>query len=151
MKILLLLPFFAFFTVSCSHTSGTPDGRISRNPQLYSSLDGREQLMVKTGQIENGMSKSSVWLAWGEPAAKNFGQNGSARTEQWVYRNYRPVYTQSIFGGSGYGRFHGGRRHFNYGYNGIGLGLGVNYVPYPSARVDFENDRVVRWNRGSRR
>ena len=62
-----------------------------------------------------------------------------------------PVYTQSIFGGSGYGRLHGSRRHFNYGYNGIGLGLGVNYVPYPSARVDFENDRVVRWNQGSRR
>ena len=150
MKFLLQLPFVAFFAMSCTHTSGTPDGRISKNPQFYKSLDGHEQLMVKTGQIENGMSKSSVWLAWGEPAAKNHGQNGSTRTEKWIYRNYRPIYTQSVFGGSGYGRLHG-RRHYNYGYNGIGLGLGVNYVPYPSAHVDFENDRVVRWTRGSRR
>lgn len=150
MKFLLILSFIAFSTLSCTHTGGTPDRRISKNPQFYNSLDGREQLMVKTGQIENGMSKSSVWLAWGEPAARNYGQNSNARTEQWIYRNYRPIYTQSVFGGSGYGQLHG-RRHYNYGYYGSGLRLGVNYVPYPSARVDFENDCVVRWTRGSGR
>ena len=146
MKFLLLLPLVAFSAMSCTHTSGTPEARISKNPQFYNSLDDREQFMVKTGQIENGMSKSSVWLAWGEPNAKNYGQDGSTRTEQWIYHNYRPIYTQSVFGASGYGR-----RHYNYGYYGSGLGLGVSYVPYPSARVDFENDRVVRWTRGSSR
>ena len=146
MKLLLILPFIALISVSCSSIS-TPEGRIGKNPQLYNDLNGREQLLVKTGKIENGMSKSSVWLAWGEPGSKSFGQEGKNRTEQWVYHRHQPVYTQSIFGGHGYGRF----RHYNYGYNSIGLGVGVNYVPVPSARVKFQNDRVVSWTQGSRR
>ena len=105
-----------------------------------------EKALVRAGQISNGMSKSAVWLAWGEPAGKSYGQSGRARTEQWIYRSYQPVYTQSFYG-SNYGHYY----DCGYGYSGLGFGLGVNYVPVPSAKVDFENDRVVAWARGDRR
>lgn len=145
MKLLLLLPLLSLFSVSCSSTN-TPERRIAASPQLYQPLTETEKHLVRTGQISNGMSQGAVWLAWGEPDGKSYGQVGKARTEQWVYRTYEPVYTQSFFG-SGYGRYYG----CDYGYSSLGLGMGVNYVPVPSAKVDFENNRVVSWARGGRR
>ena len=145
MKFLLCLPFIALLSISCSSTN-TPERRIAASPQPYQPLGENEKALVRAGQISNGMSKSAVWLAWGEPAGKSYGQSGRARTEQWIYRSYQPVYTQSFYG-SNYGHYY----DCGYGYSGLGFGLGVNYVPVPSAKVDFENDRVVAWARGDRR
>lgn len=149
MKKLLILPFLALFVVSCA--SSTPAKRIEENPRRYSSLNSRHQALVESGKIENGMTSDAVYLAWGKPASQAEGQERGKTFEKWSYTGLAPVYTQSFYGGFGYGRGYG--RHSRYGrgrgfYPYNSFGTEISYVPYRSAWVKFLNGRVDSWQRG---
>jgi outer membrane protein assembly factor BamE (lipoprotein component of BamABCDE complex) len=74
----------AIVFTSCS----TPQTRISDHPDLYQSLSQRDQALVSQGQIQIGMPRTAVWLAWGSPGRKIVGNMGRGTTETWVYVYY---------------------------------------------------------------
>ena len=147
MKTLLLLPFLAFFGVSCS--VNTPEQRIEDNPDLYSSLSNRHKALIQKGQIENGMRSRAVYLAWGNPDSQAEGQSKGKTFQRWSYNSLRPIYSQSIYGGFGYGfgsgRYGRGRGGY-YPYNSFNTR--ISYVPERVAWVKFVNGRVESWQRG---
>jgi len=144
---LLALPIVAFLAVSCS--SNTLSKRIEKNAQVFNDLSARHQELVENGKIEDGMRKEAVLLAWGKPAARTEGQTRGRSFEKWTYTGVSPVYHQSFYGGRGfgfgsrYGRFGHGRGFSPYG----SFGTQISYVPYRSAWVKFENNRVESWQR----
>jgi hypothetical protein len=131
-----------------SNCASTVQSRIEKNASEYNSLSKPQQELVRRGQIDKGMPKSGVFLAWGRPDRVTRGNRDGKDFETWRYNAYQPVYTQSIgiAVGPGYGR------HDRYGY-GYGYGWGpeygtttdVYYRPYTAARVDFHNNRVTGW------
>src|SRR5881227_3781182 len=74
----------ALFLNSCS----TPQTRISEHPDLYQSISHKEQALVNQGQIRIGMSRTTVWLAWGSPDRRIIGNMGGGTTETWIYTYY---------------------------------------------------------------
>ena len=80
----------AVILTSCS----TPQTRISEHPDLYQSISHRDQALVNQEQIRIGMSRPTVWLAWGSPDRRIIGNMGGGTTETWVYTYYagRPYY-----------------------------------------------------------
>jgi len=149
MKLFLLFPFLAFFAVSC--TVSNPATRIEDNPKLYTSLSPRQQALVQNGKIENGMNPRTVFLAWGHPNSKSEGQENGKTFEKWTYTGLTPVYSQSIYGGLGYGyRGFGRRGRYRGFYPYNSFSTEINYVPYRVAWVKFQNGRVESWQRGRR-
>ncbi|MFT6177870.1 MAG: hypothetical protein ACJAQT_000270 [Akkermansiaceae bacterium] len=147
MKKILILPLLALFVVSCA--SSTPAKRIEENPRRYTSLNSRHQALVESGKIENGMTSDAVYLAWGKPASQAEGQEGGKTFEKWTYTSIAPIYSQSFYGGYGYGYGRYSRRGYErryYPYNSFGTE--INFVPYRSAWVKFLNGRVDSWQRG---
>jgi len=74
----------ALILTSCS----TPQTRISDDPNLYHSLSQKNQALVNQGQIQIGMTRRAVWLAWGSPDRRIIGNMGGGTTETWVYTYY---------------------------------------------------------------
>jgi outer membrane protein assembly factor BamE (lipoprotein component of BamABCDE complex) len=70
----------ALILTSCS----TPQTRISKHPDLYQSISHKEQALVNQGQIRIGMSRPTVWLAWGSPDRRIIGNMGGGTTDTWV-------------------------------------------------------------------
>jgi hypothetical protein len=140
----------------------TVETRISGHPEMYQSLSSRDQTLVNQGQIRDGMSRNGVWLAWGSPDRKVFGNMRGRATETWIYLHYTTApygygYPYGSFGyGYGFGLttvgVAGRHRHFN-GRNFIFFGspfydpFFYSYIPpsipYPYKMVTFAGDRVV--------
>ena len=156
MKLFLLVPFLAFFVVSCAHE--TPQKRIERNPQIYRSLNEAEKALVEVGKIQKGMSPAAVFLAWGSPDRRAEGQSeDNKRYEQWVYETLSPVVVQSAwsgFGPYGFGPGWGWRRGGMIGPGwgpwgwSNGLSTDIAYVPRTASWVRFINNRVQSWQLG---
>jgi len=129
----------ALLTVSCAPS--TPESRIYARPQAFEALGLKHQELVRRGEIEKGMGKDAVALAWGNPSGTVEGLRNGKNMERWDYQGQRPVVTNSFFGGyrSGY---YGG-----YGYSGVGGGFGpqITYVPYRRSVVWFVAGRVDEW------
>lgn len=125
--------------------------RIARNPDLFNQLTPSDQLLVRQGRLREGMTKEAVFLAWGRPDGVTEGAQKGVKTEQWTYLGAQPVYTDTFYGGWGWGG-PGWRR--GWGYCGPwdpywgGYGTSVTYVPYRTASVNFRNDRVTDYLRG---
>ena len=51
--------------------------RVSQNLDIYSELSPEQQNLVQNGQIQKGMHKKAVFIAWGEPSRAAKGQNQS--------------------------------------------------------------------------
>jgi len=97
----------------------TPEKRISEHPDLYNGLPARQQQLVTQGQIAPGMSRNTVWLAWGNPEQKVNGYARGNTTETWVYLTTTTYPYGYGYGGYGYGPY-------GYGYPGFwGGGVGV--------------------------
>jgi hypothetical protein len=52
---------------------------------MFNTLSRRDQALVRQGQIRSGMSMNAVWLAWGSPAQKTYGEMRGRQTETWIY------------------------------------------------------------------
>jgi len=121
-------------------TPMTPQARIQSNPQLFAALPPQQQAMVSQGQIDRGMAPEAVFLAWGKAESVYEGSRGATPVQRWDYSATRPVQTMGFFGSyGGFGRY--GR-----GY-GLGVGPEITYVPYRTATVWFESNRVTSWER----
>jgi hypothetical protein len=86
------------------------------------------------------MSPEAVFLAWGRADNIYEGIRDNTPIQRWDYISQRPVQTTSFFGAYGFGR---------YGARGYGFGAGpeITYIPYRSATVWFDRDRVTSWER----
>jgi hypothetical protein len=125
--------------ILCACTPLTPQVRIQSNPALFAALSPQQQTLVSQGQIARGMGPEAVFLAWGKADSIYEGGRGPVPVQRWDYSASRPVHTTSVFGSYGFGRY--GR-----GY-GFGAGPEVTYIPYRTASVWFENNRVTEWER----
>jgi hypothetical protein len=149
MKLVLVASLSALLFVACAPS--TPDARIAAQPAMFEGLPAKHQNLVRQGQIDKGMSTNAVYLAWGSPSREYEGSENGASTLRWDYSGSTPVYTNSYWGGWGYGGGYGYGygRHGGYGspYGGYGFGPEVTYVPYRRASVLFKGGRVTSWER----
>src|SRR5260370_14524256 len=77
---------------------------------MFNTLSPRDQALVRQGQIRSGMSMNAVWLAWGSPAQKTYGEMRGHQTETWIYVESRTApYGSAYYPYYGYGPgFYGG-------------------------------------------
>ncbi len=122
--------------------------RIERNPEIYSKLSERHKALVSRGQIEEGMSKQAVFIAWGRPDRVYKGSRSGRSLEHWGYVAYDAVpvgYPGIGMGyGIGYGGWYGRGLYYDpfYYYQPM-----ISYVPYEGAKVEFTNAKVSAWQR----
>src|SRR5947208_14630265 len=100
-KILLLgLAAAGLCLTSCE----TTENRISEHQDQFNSLSPRDQALVRQGQIRSGMSMNAVWLAWGSPAQKTYGEMRGHAAESWIYVESRTApYGSAYYPYYGYG------------------------------------------------
>lgn len=133
--------------VSCS---ATPEKRIAKNPHLYAALPASDRAKVVRGEVDKGMSREAVFIAWGNPDRVQTGEENGRSLERWGYLGRYPVTTQTFGMGMGFGRWGGG---WGRGACGIGpwdpfwMGGGpmVTYIPYEAAMVEFKSGKVNSW------
>ena len=157
MKIFLPLIAVATALALSNCSSSSPTSRIEKHAEIYSELSVRDQELVSQGQIAEGMSPGGVFLALGDPDRQVEGSAEGKRTMRWDYTSLYPIYTNSFYGGFGYGGYGGyGRGFGGYGggygrhggrYGGFGFGPQVSYIPGRSSTVWFENERVRSFER----
>ena len=145
MKLVLAAALSALVFVSCAPS--TPAARIAAQPAMFEGLPAKHQSLVRQGQIDKGMSTDAVYLAWGRASREYEGSENGAPTLRWDYSGSTPVYTNSFWGGWGYGYGHGYYGRYGYPYGGYGFGPEVTYVPYRRATVIFKGGRVASWER----
>lgn len=147
MKIIVIAIIAGWAFTSCAPS--TPQARIEKNPQAFAALSGKQQELVKQGQIARGMSPEAVTLAWGDPAQSYEGSRNGKAAERWDYTGTLPVYSTDFYYGHGFG----GYGPYGYGpYSGYGYGLGpdVAFVPYRIGSVWFTSGKVDSWERVQR-
>ncbi len=98
--------------------------------------------MVQRGQIEEGMSKDAVWLAWGAPNQRISGQTAGKAFEMWKYTGLQAVYPTRV---SMYSGMHYGGRGRHCVHPAFGYEMGPDYIPYTAAEVKFNGDKVASW------
>jgi hypothetical protein len=158
----MLAPGIAMGTLVLASCS-TVETRISEHPEIYQSLSARDQTLVSHGQIRDGMSRNAVWLAWGSPDRKIFGNMRGRDTETWIYLHYTTYYPYSYpYYGPGYGFGYGfglttvgvaGTHRHHSGRNFVFFGspfydpFFYSYIPpsisYPYKVVTFAGGRVA--------
>ena len=134
----------------------TPQTRISERPQVYQNLSSADQALVSQGKIREGMSRDSVYIAWGTPNQRAEGRNRGRPVETWIYfgtttGDYYPGpygYGYGIGGrfgywhGGGYGGHPYGRFYYDPFYDPF-FWSRTSVVSYPDHTVSFENGRVI--------
>lgn len=135
---MLLLLAVAFL---CGCASTIEDRRKERHA-AYSQLPPETRSLVDAGQIKVGMPKDAVYIAWGKPDQSIQSESEQGRTETWIYYNsvLRPYhYWHYGYAWQGWGPWYRG-------YYGLPY-LETDWYPeyYPSAEVQFEDDRVKSW------
>ncbi|MFK7909977.1 MAG: hypothetical protein AB8F34_05170 [Akkermansiaceae bacterium] len=142
MKILFLLQI-GFLAALLSSCSSTPASRIQDNPAIYGKLSSKQQMLVRQGRIERGMTKPAVYLAMGHPDTKFAGERNGKSEERWDYDILMPVYTHGFnpYFGYGCGRFGG------HGFVGGYFHPSVHYVPRRGSSVFFKSNKVTGWNK----
>lgn len=143
MKTMAIFPALAAL-VFASCAPSTPAARIAARPELFGSLAGPQQELVREGRIDKGMGTDAVYLAWGRPGREFEGGEGGGPTLRWDYFGSTPVYSTGFHGINGSGR-HGG--YGRWPYYGTGIGPEVSYLPFRRASVLFRDGRVASWER----
>src|SRR5687767_15032607 len=95
--------------ISLSNCASPIENRIASNPTLYEKLSPSDKALVSQGRLREGMTKESVFLAWGRPDRVAQGRSHGSSIEKWTYIGQRPVHTQTFGLGLGFG-------HYGYGY-----------------------------------
>jgi len=143
-KLLFLLPAVAgLLLASCTSPIAK---RIEHNPEIYNSLNARQKQLVQTGQIEEGMSKQAVFIAWGKPNRKTAGSRSGKKTERWSYAGYDTVHGSSLGIGYGVGYWDGGWGYPYYYEPALYYQPTVTYLPYERKWAEFTNSRVSAWS-----
>lgn len=91
----LLLALGALLLAGCE----TVDTRISKNPQLFASLDAATQEKIKQGIIDIGYTEDMVYLALGAPDQKREARTAAGSQTTWVYSTYFERYDGTRFAG----------------------------------------------------
>jgi hypothetical protein len=125
---------------SCA--TSTPASRIARNPDLFAALTPHQQERVSEGNIEKGLPKPGVFLAWGRPTTVSEWERNGRTIERWSYVGYRPVYYHSIGTGWGWSAYHPSLYYHDTYWQG---GTTVDWAPYAIGRVEFTDGRVSFW------
>lgn len=128
----------------------TPQTRVQQNQAMFDQLSATERDLVLKGTITEGMTKDTVYLAWGQPDAATTGSDRGKATETWRYATMRPVY---YGGGIGYGMgmgYYGGRGYGRGFYPAFDMSITPQYVPVTSSVVRFHAGRVVAWEASER-
>ena len=136
--------FGCLLLVACS----TVDSRINERPAVYSVLSRRDQALVRSGTIREGLSKDAVYIAWGAPAQVRSGSRNGHPYEAWVYTTER-----TIFAGDVYPHFYwfGPYRYSGYwdypfwGPYGYPYGQDVISYEVPYKTAFFEGNRCTGW------
>ena len=127
-----------FVTLLLRNCSSTVESRISENPKMYSSLSGPQKEAVSKGKLLEGMTKDAVYLSWGRPNGVKEGTINSKVMEKWRYISHIPTMSQNIV----FGHYH------HHGYCGpFYNSASIEYIPYTSAVVEFEEEKVKSWER----
>ncbi len=121
----------------------TPQSRIYQRPQDFDRLSEKHQELVKRGEIDKGMGRDAVSLAWGSPSARIDGFRNGEVMERWDYNGRQAVTTYNTFGGYSRG-YYGPYRSSGYR---AGFGPEVTYIPYRRASVWFVDGKVNAWER----
>jgi len=133
------------FLAACS----TVDSRIKEKPAVYSSLSSRDQELVKSGMIREGLPEGAVYIAWGAPAQIRSGSRNGHAYEAWVYTTLKTIVTTDYFYPEFYRfglyRYSGYWQYpflgpYPYGYPDDFISI---EVPYKTAF--FEGDRCTGW------
>ena len=132
----LYLIFLTLFICNCTSTI---ESRIQNNPQLYSALTGPEKKAVSKGLIIKGMSQDAVYLAWGRPSGIIERNSYGKSIEKWRYSSLMPVVNQNFL----YNDYHY-YHHYDH-CSPFYHSTNVGYVPYTSAVVEFETQKVTSW------
>jgi outer membrane protein assembly factor BamE (lipoprotein component of BamABCDE complex) len=66
----------------------TPQTRIERNPQIFSSLSPTDQELIKQGKVAVGFTPDEVKLALGDPDRIYIRTDASGTNETWSYVTY---------------------------------------------------------------
>ncbi len=149
---LIILALFISIALPGCQTMNPAERRVQKNPELFASLKEKERAAVLRGDVEEGMTRDAVYLAWGRPGRVVNGSREGKEREKWAYFRVTPVQTTSFSYGS-YGAHpfyssYGVHPQFGYGYGpGWGLGSGIDYLPEIDSTVEFVNGRVVAWER----
>ncbi len=162
MKKNILFPL-AIVSMAFFSCSSTPQKRIAKFPDKFSTLTADDQSLVEQGRIQQGMTKDAVYLAIGKPEQITYGANKSGEYEQWNYNTLTPVVTNNVsigvgWGGGPWGWGGVGRRGLGRGFGGWGNGFGgwglgpnIAYVPTRGATVKFTGDSVDEYKFAGRR
>lgn len=139
----------AWLLAGCT-TVTSPEARIAADPAVFEDLSAKHQDLARQGRVTEGMSKDAVYLAWGRPhETKESSRDGKAR-ETWVYYGSESIPLQTVGVGIGYGDYCHGRYG---GWGGPFYDVGYHHArrDYVAAKVEFDKDRVVYWERNERR
>ena len=121
------------FLGACS----TISSRIAENPEAYARLSAHEQAAVSAGQIQRGMNRDAVYIAWGAPHEVREGSRSDGDFEQWSYYGY-DYYTVP----------YGWRYPRPYGYYGRRC-YGDSFLSYKLRYLDrmvlFRHGKVIAW------
>jgi hypothetical protein len=132
--------------VACA--SSSPQRRIAANPQMAQSLSKNELAAVQSGRIAESMSRDGVYLALGAPNYVMKGSRAGKETEMWRYTSLQPVVSNSFFMGAGAGYFGPyGSRYWGPGFGPGMMTTGTDFIPVTSAVIQFENGKVIGWER----
>jgi hypothetical protein len=131
----------AALALALTGCGSTISSRIEKNPEAFAALPAKDQHLVKSGHIREGMDRMGVFLAWGRPPEIFMGSSSGKQTEVWQY--FR---TQSSFvdiAPSPYPFYPGG---FYYD-----AGPAIVTQEIPGKHAVFVNGRVVEWAAPMRR
>ena len=106
--------------------ASTPQDRISKDRQTFTSFPSEVQRKVSAGQVDVGFTEPMVILALGKPGKRFTRADGAGESEVWVYNQSQPRF------GFGFGMSSGG-------YGGVSTGVAVSTAGNP----DDETSRIV--------
>ncbi len=108
----------------------TPQSRIDRNPQIFSTLSPADQQLIKDGKIAVGFTPDMVKLALGDPDRIYMRTDAAGTNETWSYTTYETDDGVLLYRGYYHRYYRWGDPYFPY------------YTAFP-ARREHETFRVI--------
>lgn len=134
----------------------TPAVRARVHGSAFGKLSAGDRRLVLAGKVRSGMNKDAVYIAWGEPDAKETVPGGKDdTTEVWSYRRQltlKPAmdsFDRWSPGNSLFGRAVPLTMNSGLGFGGVGNEGMTLYQPHLSVaddtikRAEFEGDRLT--------
>ena len=134
----------------------TPASRARVHHGTFEALSHSDRRLVLAGKVRPGMSKAVVYIAWGEPDAKQHADGGKEASETWTYRRQLTLksgmdsFDRWLPGNSVFGRVVPLVAGSGLGFGGVGNEGVTLYQPHllitddTIKRADFEDGRLTR-------